>query len=299
MSHAAAVPTLTEAELLDAYARGACPRRVRIRPSSRVLRLLALPHHSLEIVAEAPGVGDLVVFPGRSKLAWRRVLEVRGDELRVRSEVAPRDDGWVDARRAIGRARTVPSIGALAAIAPSAWTRGLYAMAVLLAHARTHAARIRRRRGGLDDYGLRVLTEGDRALYARFHELRSDADGVTRELPPACLAPIAVGLFSSRGELIGTVLMAWPSPADCYFHALFVAPSARGRGGAARLKAFAIRTAKECGARRAYSYVHARNAPCIAANVRAGMHLTGAWLTEGDDPMSAMTHQLVEMAVEL
>ncbi len=267
------------------------------------MRLLALPHRTVELLAEPPAVGDLVCFPGYTKVSWRRVLEVGGDRLRVRGDVAPREDGWIDARLAIGRARPpgMLSIDTLAHLAPSVWTQGLYQLATLLANARARAAHIRRRRRAprSEPDAIRVLTEADRELYAQFHKERSDSEGVVRALPEPCDSPIAVGLFSGHSDLVGTQILEWHSKEACYFHTFYVTPSARGMGVGGRMKAFAIATAKIHGAKRARCFVHARNAQSIAANTRAGMRLTGEWLTERDDPLSTMTHQLVEMAIDL
>jgi GNAT superfamily N-acetyltransferase len=257
--------------------------------------------HARDCGGAAARTGDLVCFPGRSKLAWRRVLGVKGTKLRVRPDVAPREDGWVDSSTALGRMRLRVSVDALAHVAPSAWTHALYSLATLALEVKALTAQLRLRRSDqvVESHAMRVLGEQDRELYARFHAARSEADGVARALPASCGYPVAVGICGVPGELIGTQLMEWPSPDDCYLHTFFVAPSARGKGVGAGLKAFAIATAKAHGARRARCFVHARNMPSIAANVRAGMRVTGEWLTDPHDPLSAMTYQLLEMAIDL
>lgn len=285
MSVARAAPTLTDAEVLAAAHDASLPARFEVAVTSRALWPTVAPGARLVVERAAPWPGAVACVVSGRRLAWRRVVAVRGGEALLRAEVAPFDDGWFG--ELVGCAAAPGALGAVAARAPAAYAAAAWWSAVALAHLRGAAAAVRARRDVR--WATRALGPDDeparRALLARVH------GGDPSRFGPAPGA--VVGLFAPGGALAGEYHLRVEGTLG-RSSAMVVEPAWRGRGGGAALARGLVEEARRRGLGAVRCAIAARNLASVRAHRGAGFSTDGRWVRWPDDPLLAAERQWLE-----
>jgi len=239
------------------------------------------------IEAGAPRVGGAVGVTSGARLAFRRVLAVNGDTLRLRADVAPFEDTWRGP--IVGCVRT-RAIDRLVAIAPEAVTRASWAAALALAHAA--AAKRRAKPSRPASFHTREL---ERAEWAKVRAFWRAACG--EALPVAAQEnQRAIGLFHG-GELVGANIHLVLG-ATSYSAYTLVDRRYRGLGGGVAMIEHALGLARRLGLEGVYVHVNVRNLPSLRAYERAGFARKGYW-SDASDPLAAAERQWIVLEHDL
>ena len=276
---------MTEQDVLAQAEAGVLPAACRVQLSSRTLAPLFRPGREILLARRPPKRGDLVCLAGAKRLVWRRVLEVRGEEVRLRAEVAPFEDGWH--RGILACVETCGLLSRLAALAPGLWTAALWQVALAVSRLKGLAANLTA--GTLPD-GLetRLLAPGDAPAFAALQE---KARGF---MPPALPeGSITLGLF--QGPVLIGAICATPEGAGWSpWMVLVIDPAYRGRGCGRRLLEAFLAESKRRGIRRVICLPPARHRASRGMVFGAGFRWTGLWWRGGADPFEAAERQLLE-----
>lgn len=274
------------------------PRQTRaahgpVLPPSRVLRvseaaiLLLDKVEELTIDEDPPTVGRVVCVVSGSRFAFRRVLDVRDRELRLRGDIAPFDDRWDGdvvgcvVPRAIDRA---------AAVAPEQWTKAGWHAAMAAAHMLSLRRKLTRPRPVV--FRTELLETEDWPDVRAFWK-RACGD----ELPIAAQKhQHVIGLFDGS-ELVGAnIYLAFGTTAFSAF--TLVDRRYRGIGGGSRMLAHAVSEAKARGFESMHVHIHVRNLPSITAYERAGF-VRKEWWSDASDPLASAERQSLVLERDL
>jgi GNAT superfamily N-acetyltransferase len=216
------------------------------------------------------------------RLAWRRVLAVRGDRALVRGDVAPFADGWVDG--VVGR--LVPRrIDRIAAVSPSQWTELGWTTAIAGAHAFRALKRLRSRAHHAPSLTAKPLLPSD---WPRVRAFWLHVCGSPMPLQAHPSQHVA-GLFLENGALAGVTIQIVLGDASYSAYTL-VDRRFRGLGGGRRLLEVVVDVARGLGVKLLYAHIDARNLSSIAAHEAAGFRFA-RWWTEESDPLLAAERQ--------
>lgn len=263
---------------LDSRAPFLSPRSVRAKDAG----ILTRDDEELVIEDEPPAVGRAVCLRSGGRLAFRRVLEVRGSELVVRCDVAPFEERWSGEIVGCVKPRLVDRI---AALDPKRWTAANWRAAVASAHLRASRRWFLPRRTG--KFTVAILSPGE---WPRVRAFWRRACG--RELPVAAHPhQHVVGLFDGE-ELVGVNIQLVAGSATFSAFTL-VDRRYRGLGGGYRMIAHALAVAETLGLTSMYVHINARNLPSIAAYQKAGFERKGWWSDDADPLASAERQWLV------
>jgi RimJ/RimL family protein N-acetyltransferase len=230
----------------------------------------------LTIVQSAPEKGSAVAIASGGRLAFRRVLEVRKNKLRLRCDVAPFEDEWDGDIVGCVRPRVIDRI---AAIDPERFTTANWHAAVAYAHALSAKRRFSKRPEVA--YTTRMLTDSEWPSVRAFWK-RACGDELHVEAQPH---QHVIGLFD-RGELVGAnIHLVFGSTS--YSAYTLVDRRYRGTGGGGKMIAHAVRFAREQKLESVYVHIKSRNLPSIRAYERQGFEQKGWWSDEADPLASA------------
>lgn len=269
---------LDDGAVLAGWRAGTLPERFTATVRSHALWPAVASGARVTVTRGAPWVGAVACLASGERLAWRRVIEVRGGAARLRAEVAPFDDGWW--RDLIGCARAEGTYAALGGAAPSVVTAVAWRAALAWSKARGLAGKGR----GSVPWVTRVLSAADEG--AREAMLLRAYGGRPHGAAPAT----AVGLFAPGGALVGEYHLLVEAERGLS-SGMVVEPAWRGRGGGVALARGVLAAARAMGLRRVGCAIAARNGPSIGAHRRAGYADTGRWRTWPDDPLLAAERQ--------
>lgn len=258
-------------------------RRVRVSNAG----ILTWGEEELVIEPVAPHVGSAVCVVSGGRLAFRRVLEIRGRELRLRADVAPFDEWWDGEVVGCVRPRLIDRI---AAVSPERWTRANWRAAVVAAHAL--AAR------------RRIVPRRHVAFTSRLLDA-SDWPGVRRFWREACGNELhveahpnqhVIGLFDGE-KLVGANIHLVFGKAS-YSAFTLVDRRYRGTGGGIKMIAHALSVARSQKLESIYVHTGARNLPSIRAYRRAGFECKG-WWSDASDPLASAERQWLVFEIDL
>ena len=273
---------MTAAQILTADARR--PRVVRVTHAG----IFTWGSEELTIDPDPPTVGRAVCISSGGRLAFRRVLGVKGGELRLRGDVAPFEDVWTGDIVGCVRPRLIDRIAALDA---ASFTRANWALAV--AGAQAMAVRRRLARRSRVSFTTRVLEPGD---WSRVRAFWKESCG--KELPvEAQPRQQVIGLFVSDDELVGANIHL-TFGATSYSAFTLVDRRFRGCGGGGQMIAHAVALARAKMLESIYVHINARNLPSIGAYERAGFTRQG-WWSDAADPLAAAEQQWLVFEIDL
>ena len=281
-------PEFTDDALLAAWRAGALPLRFVAMVSSRALWPSVTQGTRLVMTRAAPWPGAVACVASGARVAWRRVVAVRGGEALLRAEVAPFDDGWWGDLLGCAEAPSGPW-NALAARAPAMSTGVAWAGAMAWARARGAAAHMRE---GEAAFTTRLLGADDAA--ARSAMLARAYGGRLTGAAPAAV----VGLFAPERTLVGEYHLLTDGDRGLS-SAMVVEPAWRGRGGGVVLARVVLAAARSFGLRTVGCAIAARNTPSVRAHLRAGYRDTGRWRRWPEDPLLAAERQWREFEAVL
>lgn len=268
--------------------------RVRVGGSAAVLtvgveelRVHTLHQHLRDASGVALAAGDVACVRSGSRITWRRVLQVRGEEAFVRADLAPFADGWLRASGPgallVGRAQ--PRLhDLLARVASTRFVQANWLAALGLA--RLKAARRRlaaaRKPARQIPFRTKLLAPSEWPSVQSFW-LRASG----RSLPLAApRGAYVVGLFAEYTRLVG-VNVQLVTGDEAYSAYTLIERAYRGGGGSRLLLDEAIRIAEALDIARVHVHIHARNVPSLAAYERAGFRFSHWWADEADPMLSA------------
>ncbi len=241
--------------------------------------ILTWNDEELVIEPEPAEVGRAVCVVSGGRLAFRRVLEVRGQELRLRADIAPFEEWWGGPIVGCVKARVIDRI---AAVAPEVWTRGNWEAA--LVYARVLAARNRLARRRHVVFTSRVLEPGE---WSRVREFWREACG--RELhAKADARQFVIGLFDGERLVGANIHLVFGD--QCYSAFTLVDRRYRGTGGGIWMIEHSLRVARERKLASMYVHINVRNLPSIRAYQRAGF-VKKDWWTDPTDQLASAERQ--------
>jgi RimJ/RimL family protein N-acetyltransferase len=230
----------------------------------------------LTIVNAAPERGSAVAILSGGRLAFRRVLEVAKNKLRLRCDVAPFEDVWDGDIVGCVRPRVIDRI---AALDPERFTVANWHAAVAYAHALSVKRKFSRRPEVA--YTTRMLTDAEWPAVRKFWK-RACGDELHVEAQPH---QHVIGLFDSD-ELVGAnIHLVFGSTS--YSAYTLVDRRYRGTGGGGKMIQHAVRFAREQKLESVYVHIKSRNLPSIRAYERQGFEQKGWWSDEADPLASA------------
>lgn len=231
------------------------------------------------IVRAPPEKGRAVAILSGGRLAFRRVLEVSADGLRLRADVAPFEDFWGGDVVGCVRPRVIDRI---AAIDTERFTIGNWHAAVAYAHALAVRRRLSPRRQVA--FTTRTLADAEWPSVREFWK-RACGDELHVE---AQLGQHVIGLFD-QGELVGAnIHLVFGSTS--YSAYTLVDRRYRGSGGGSKMIAHAVRVAREQKLESVYVHIKSRNLPSIRAYERVGFEQKG-WWSDAADPLASAERQ--------
>ena len=232
------------------------------------------------VIEPAPAeVGRAVCVVSGGRLAFRRVLEVRGRALRLRADIAPFDERWELPIVGCVKPRWIDRV---AAIAPEAWTRANWEAA--LVYARVLAARSRLARRRQVEFTSRVLEHGE---WNRVRDFWREACG--RELHAKADAhQFVIGLFDGARLIGANIHLVFGDQSYSAF--TLVDRRYRGTGGGLWMIEHSLRVARERKLARMYVHINVRNLPSIRAYQRAGF-VKKDWWQDPTDPLASAERQ--------
>jgi RimJ/RimL family protein N-acetyltransferase len=241
----------------------------------------------LVIVREPPEVGRAVGVLSGGRVAFRRVLGMHGDVLRLRGDVAPFEDSWDGEVLGCVRPRAIDRV---AAIDPEKFTRTNWAAAVGYAHALSFRRRWSRKR--TVHYTTRALATSDWPDVRAFWK-RACGDELHVEAQPG---QHVIGLFDGP-ELVGANIHL-VFGATSYSAFTLVDRRYRGSGGGSKMIEHAVRVAREQKLESVYVHIKSRNLPSIRAYERSGFVQKGWWSDEAD-PLASAERQWRVLEIDL
>lgn len=267
----------------DAEPHPAGTMRVRVADAG----ILTWGEEELEIEPIPPTVGAAVCVKSGGRMAFRRVLGIRGRELRLRGDVAPFEDVWDGEIVGCVRPRVVDKI---AAVDAERFTRSNWQLAVAMAHALAARRRLQpRRRVTL---ATRTLEITDWPRVRRFwreacgEELHVEAHPHQR----------VVGLFDGE-QLVGANIHLYFGKAS-YSAFTLVDRRYRGTGGGIKMIRHSIGLARAEGIESTYVHINARNLPSVRAYRRCGFERKG-WWSDASDPLASAERQWLVFEIDL
>ncbi len=250
--------------------------------------ILAGPTEILAIERRAPSVGNAVCLVSGGRITFRRVLAIKGRELRVRGDVAPFAEIWNGDVLGCVRPRTVDK---LAAVDPSLFTSAGWQSSL----ASAHALAVRRK-----------LTKAAPPIAFTTQELaQSDWPRVRAFWLATCGTELAVdaqprqhvvGLFVGD-RLVGANIQLVQG-ATSYSAYTLVDKAVRGGGGGRKMLDHAVRVARSQALESIYVHIHARNLPSIAAYRGAGF-TKARWWSDESDPLASAERQWLVFELDL
>ena len=266
----------------EAASQGAS-RRVRVSNAG----ILTWGTEELELDADPPEVGRAVAIRSGGRLAFRRVLGVRGRELRLRADVAPFEDTWQGDIVGCVRPRLVDKV---AALDPERWTRSNWRLAVAIAHALAARRRLLpHRRANLT---TSLLEASDWPRVRRFwrHACGEELD------VEAQAHQHVIGLFDEE-ELVGAnIHLVFGTVSYSAF--TLVDRRYRGTGGGIKMIKHSIAVNRSQGIESCYVHINARNLPSLRAYRRVGFEDKG-WWSDASDPLVSAERQWRVFEIDL
>lgn len=226
-------------------------------------------------------VGDAVCLLSGGRLAFRRLLGVRGAQLRLRCDVAPFEDAWDGG--IVGYVKPRP-IDRLASVDPVLWTRANWQTAMAVAHATAFPNRFKRRKAPDFTFRTELLSRED---WPRIRAFWLAACGTPLPSEPHEHQHV-VGMFV--GATLAGVNIHLFTGSTSYSAFTLVHPDYRGTGGGRAMIEHSVRIARARGNERIYVHIDARNFASMAAYRNVGFRPTGWWADEAD-PMAAAERQ--------
>jgi len=237
-----------------------------------------------ELVIERvpPRVGSAVCVRSGNRLAFRRVLEVRGRELCLRADLAPFEDRWDGEVLGCVRPRLIDRI---VAVDPKRWTRASWMAAVATARLRAAGRRFKRQR--TENFTTTMLPTSDWPRVRAFWRASCGKD-----LPlHAHERQQVVGLFD--GERLVGVNIQLLFGTTSYSAFTLVDRGCRGMGGGRKMIDHAVAVARANRLESIYVHINARNLPSLAAYRGAGVRCKGWWSDEADPLVAAERQWLI------
>jgi len=249
--------------------------------------ILTFGQEDLVIEPGEPRVGSAVCVLSGGRSYFRRVLAVRGDQLRLRGDVAPFAEEWSGEVVGLVRPRLIDR---LAAIDPDRWTRANWHAAVGIAHALAARRRLKPRRHVA--FTTRSLQDSDWPEVRRFWR---EACGNILHVEAQPHQHV-VGLFDG-GQLVGANIHLVIGKAS-YSAFTLVDRRYRGTGGGIKMIEHSLRVARELGCESIYVHINARNLPSVRAYRRAGFQKKG-WWSDASDPLASAERQWLVFEIDL
>ena len=249
--------------------------------------ILTFGAEELLIEPGEPRVGSALCVLSGGRRYFRRVLAVRGEQLRLRADVAPFAEEWSGEVVGVVRPRLIDRI---AAIDPGRWTRANWHAAVGMAYALAARRRLEPRRHV--------------ALTSRSLEA-SDWPNVRRFWKEACGNILhveaqphqhVIGLYDGD-QLVGANIHLVIGKAS-YSAFTLVDRRYRGTGGGIKMLEHALRVARDLGCETIYVHINARNLPSIRAYRRVGFQRRGGW-SDASDPLASAERQWLVFEIDL
>jgi RimJ/RimL family protein N-acetyltransferase len=242
---------------------------------------------NLVVDPESPEVGRAVCIESGGRLAFRRVLEVRGRQLRLRADVAPFEDHWEGEIVGCVRPRLVDR---LAAVDPESFTSTGWRLA--RAAAQAMAARRRLARPSQAVLETRAL---DASEWPRVRAFWREACGAELHVEAQPRQQV-IGLFHGSVLVGANIHLILGSTSYSAF--TLVDRRYRGAGGGGKMIRHAVALAREQGLDSIYVHINSRNLPSVGAYSRAGFTNQG-WWTDPADPLASAERQWLVFEIDL
>jgi len=264
-------------------ASASAPRVVRVAEGG----ILTWGTEDLIIDPDPPEPGRAVCIESGGRLAFRRVLAVRGRSLRLRGDVAPFEDRWDGDIVGCVRPRVIDRV---AALDPGAFTRSNWAVAVAAAHAMAFRRRFAARPPVA--FTSRLLDDAEwedvRAFWRR---------ACGQELPvQAQPRQQVIGLFDGSALVGANIHLTFG--ATSYSAFTLVDRRYRGSGGGGKMIEHAVAVARARKIESIYVHIKSRNLPSIGAYRRVGFRSQG-WWSDASDPLAAAEQQWLVFEIDL
>lgn len=286
---------LTTPEVLVAWRSASLPARWRMVVVGGGLRPLLAPGAVVDVERGGAARGKLVCVAAGPRLAWRRVLAMRGGEAFLRAERAPFADGW--SGEVVGTAAIAGPIASIAEAMPAPWTAVGWLADTLLQRARAVPGSLRVRVRRRQRFLVRPLAPGDAEAFRRFYAPAWTGREETHA--PADAELVTLGLFTPGGALVGSTSLRPLGEGASLSCNTVVASRLRGAGGGEALLAAALDLARRRGDARVVGRVRPGNRASLAACRAVGFKRTGRWVSDPGDRFAATETPLVELVAEL
>jgi len=271
---------LEDGPVIERAAAGTLPARWTMLVAEA--GILTLGAEELVIARGQPLPGHGVCLLSGSRVAFRRVLEVRPRDLRLRADIAPFEDRWDG--EILGCVQPRP-IDRVAMVNPVQFASISWYTAMASAHLRSVKKRLERRHHML--LTTRELSADDWPGVRAFWR-----DACGRELPvDAHAQQHVVGLFD--GERLVGVNIHLGFGKTAYSAFTLVDRRYRGYGGGKKMIEHAVAVSRARKFESIYVNINVRNLPSIAAYRSVGFRPTRWWADESDPLASAERQQMV------
>ena len=249
--------------------------------------ILTWGEEELTIDPDPPEVGRAVCVESGGRMAFRRVLEVRGRSLRLRADVAPFEDSWDGDIVGCVRPRVIDR---LAAIDPARFTQVNWQLAVGAAHAMAARKRMAPRR--TVSFTTRALAESDWPRVRAFWRATCGKELHVEAQPRQQV----IGLFDGDALVGANIHLVFGTTSYSAF--TLVDRRYRGTGGGGQMIRHAVARSREIGLDSIYVHINARNLPSIGAYRRAGFVPQG-WWSDVADPLASAERQWQVLEIDL